>query len=98
MMGIAAWRISGNVRSGPALTVFCIQLALNAAWTPTFFGLHALGLALAVIVAMWAAILTTILSFWPLDRVAALLLVPYLLWVSFATVLNAELWRLNSGQ
>jgi tryptophan-rich sensory protein len=61
-----------------------------------FFGAHALGAALVVIVVMWLAILLTIVLFWRVQRLAAALLVPYLAWVSFATALNAALWRLNA--
>ena len=99
MMGIAAglvWlrRPSPLVRS--ALVAFGAQLLLNALWTPAFFGAHALGGALIVILALWLAILTTIVRFARVSRWAAALLLPYLAWVSFATALNAELLRLNS--
>ncbi len=99
MMGTAAGLIHRRVPtvagSETALIVFFVQLALNAAWTPIFFGLHSLGGALVVIVLMWFAIGGSIVAFLHVDRVAGLLLVPYLLWVTFATALNAELWRLN---
>lgn len=78
-----------------ALVVFGIQLLLNLAWTPIFFGAHQLGIALAVIVALWVGIFLTILKFKPLDRPAAMLLVPYLVWVSYATYLNAGYFFLN---
>jgi translocator protein len=95
MMGFSAWLVwrRGNARR--PLTLWLLQLALNAAWTPVFFGLHWMGVALVIIIAMWLAILATILAFWKRSRAAALLLVPYLLWVGFATVLNAALWHLN---
>lgn len=95
MMGVSAWLVWRQRDPGRPLKLWLLQLALNAAWTPVFFGLHWMGTALAVIIAMWLSILATILSFWRRSRVAALLLVPYLLWVGFATVLNAALWRLN---
>jgi tryptophan-rich sensory protein len=72
-----------------------VQLALNFAWTPVFFGLHAIGLALAVIVTLLAAIVATIAVGWRVKRSAALLLVPYACWVSFASALNLAIWRLN---
>jgi tryptophan-rich sensory protein len=99
LMGIAAflvWRkglASAGVKT--ALAWFLVQLGLNAVWTPVFFGLHRIGLALVVIVLLWAAIVATTHRFFRILRPAGLLLVPYLLWVSFATVLNASLWRLN---
>jgi tryptophan-rich sensory protein len=98
LMGISAWLVWRRVGfrgSGWALPLFLVQLALNAAWTPAFFGLHAPGLGLLIIIALWLAILATLLAFWKHSRAAALLLVPYLAWVSFATVLNASLWYLN---
>ena len=78
-----------------ALVWFGIQFALNLAWTPVFFGLHQLLIALVVIVALWGSIVVTIVSFSRLQKVAGLLLVPYLLWVSYATYLNAGYWWLN---
>ena len=78
-----------------ALVWFGIQFALNLAWTPVFFGLHQLLIALVVIVALWGSIAVTIVSFSRLQKVAGLLLVPYLLWVRYATYLNAGYWWLN---
>ena len=78
-----------------ALMYFSIQLALNFIWPPIFFGLRSPALALLVIVAMWVMIVATIRRFYPLSRWAASLLVPYLLWVSFATVLNGFIVALN---
>jgi benzodiazapine receptor len=75
--------------------IFLGQLALNFLWSPVFFGLRAPLLGLIVIVAMWVMILLTIVRFWPLSKTAALLLVPYLLWVSFATLLNGAIVVLN---
>jgi translocator protein len=98
MMGIAAWRVwlkawGGRAR-GP-LTLFALQLALNLGWSVTFFGLHAVGAAIVVIVALEAAILATMLAFRRIDGLAAALLAPYALWVAFATVLNVAIWRMN---
>ncbi|MHC4131310.1 MAG: TspO/MBR family protein, partial [Planctomycetota bacterium] len=66
-------------------------------WTPIFFGLHMIGLALVEIMILWCAILLTIVTFWRVERLAALLLIPYILWVTFAIVLNAYLFKLNLG-
>jgi len=98
MMAVAAWLVwqrGGFAAQRRPLALFLAQLVLNAAWTPLFFGLHRPGLALAVIILLWLAIAATLLSFRPVSRAAAWLLVPYLAWVSFATVLNGALWRLN---
>jgi tryptophan-rich sensory protein len=70
-------------------------LFANALWTWIFFVWHQGALSLAEIVVLWLLIVSTILAFWRLHRLAALLLVPYLAWVSFATTLTASLWRLN---
>ena len=99
MMGISAFLIwsrgidKRQVRV--ALGLFILQLVLNGLWTPIFFGLHMIALALVDIVLLWAAILMTILAFWRISKTAAYLLIPYILWVSFAIVLNATLWFLN---
>jgi benzodiazapine receptor len=99
LMGVAAFLVwqkgLGVAAVKVALGWFLVQLVLNASWTPVFFGLHRTGLALAVIVLLWVAIVITLFSFLRVSRIAAVLLLPYLLWVSFATVLNASIWRLN---
>ena len=99
MMGVAAfliWRKGiGSRQVRTALGLFLVQLVLNGLWTPIFFGLHMMGLALAEIILLWLAILATIVGFWRLSKVAACLLIPYILWVSFAIALNAALWNLN---
>ena len=98
-MGVAAYLVWMRREAGPlrtkALGWFVVQLALNASWTPVFFGAHRIGLALVILVALWFAIVGTILAFRRVDKTAAALLWPYLAWVSFATVLNAAIWRLN---
>lgn len=94
MMGTAAWLVWRREGIG-ALRVFWVQLALNALWTPLFFGLQNPLAGLVCIVLMWLAIAWTIVGFWRVSRLAALLLVPYLIWVSFATVLNAAIYVLN---
>ncbi|MFZ1721479.1 MAG: TspO/MBR family protein [Microgenomates group bacterium] len=78
-----------------ALKYFAAQLGLNFLWSPIFFGLRSPGLGLIVILAMWVMIVMTIKKFYPLSKWAAYLLVPYLLWVSFATLLNAGILILN---
>ena len=95
-MAVAAWLVWKRGGQGQALRLYCVQLALNAAWTPVFFGAHQLGAAFIVIVCMWIAIFLTQRAFQAVSRPAGLLLVPYLAWVSFASVLNFTLWRLNT--
>lgn len=98
LMGIAAWLVwrrgGWRTQSFP-LGLFLIQLALNALWTPLFFGFHRPDLALVDIVTLWLAITATLAAFWPIHRGAALLLAPYLAWVSFASFLNFSIWQLN---
>ncbi len=72
----------------PALIVFGIQFVLNMAWTPAFFGLQNPALAMGIIVAMWIAIAACIVLFYPISRLATGLMIPYILWVSFASALN----------
>jgi tryptophan-rich sensory protein len=98
LMGIAAWLVErrGGPGTGAALSLWWVQLALNAAWTPIFFGLRAPGPALVVIAAMWIAIAATAVVFFRRLPAAGALLVPYLAWVTFATALNFEIWRLNA--
>lgn len=98
MMAVSAWlvwRQGGFARQLRPLSVFLVQLALNALWSPLFFGLKQLGVAFAEIIVLWLAIGCTIIVFWRVHRTAAWLLVPYLAWVSFAAFLNWTLWRLN---
>lgn len=99
MMAYAVWRVLGLAPGTPgragALAAFAVQLVLNAAWTPVFFGLHSPRGGLVVIGLLLVTILVTIRRFHAVDRPAAWLLVPYAAWVAFATVLNAEVARLN---
>lgn len=98
LMGVALYLVwqsdRGRLRQ-VALAAFVVQLVLNAAWSLVFFGSREIFGGLVVIVALLAVILATITAFARIDRRAAALLVPYLLWVGFATALNYELWRLN---
>jgi tryptophan-rich sensory protein len=99
LMGIAAWqawRVGGFRAAKSALTLFLVQLALNALWSWLFFGWHRGGLAFVDIVVLWALIVTTLVAFWRIKPLAGVLLFPYLLWVSFASALNYSVWQLNS--
>lgn len=98
-MGVAAWlvwRRSGLAAARLALGAFCGQLALNALWSYLFFGAHRMGLAVVEIIVLWFAILVTALLFRRHSAPAAWLLVPYLLWVGFASSLTVTLWKLNT--
>jgi len=98
MMGLAAWLVwrERGWRGAPAaLALFCVQLVANALWTWLFFAWR-LGLwSLIDIVVLWALIVGTIIGFWRVRTLAALLLLPYLAWVSFAAALTLAVWRLN---
>jgi tryptophan-rich sensory protein len=97
-IGIAAWlvwRVGGFRAARGALTLFLAQLALNALWSWLFFGWHRGALAFADILLLWALIIATLIAFWRVRVLAGCLLVPYLLWVSFASVLNHAVWQLN---
>ncbi len=89
------WRTSKSNRRTDALMLFSLQLLLNFLWTPVFFHFHATRVAMFIIVLLWLAILITAICFWQLDRIAAWLMLPYLVWVTFATTLNFEICRLN---
>ena len=98
MMAVAAWRVwlrGGWKEQRVALGLFLAQWALNALWTPLFFGLYLPGWALVEILALFVLILLVIRAFWLADRIAGALLVPYAAWVAFASVLNFTLWRMN---
>ncbi|MGO4388036.1 TspO/MBR family protein [Microvirga sp. 2YAF29] len=99
MMAYALWRILSLPKGMPgrnaAIATFFVQLVLNGLWSFAFFGAQSPIAGLVVIAALIVAILATIVSFWKLDRAAALLLVPYLAWVAYATALNGTIWQLN---
>jgi translocator protein len=95
MIAIAGWRIWMRRRTGGAMTAWWVQLGLNFLWSPVFFGLQSPGWAIPIILAMLVSIVTFIRLSWNQDRLAAWLFVPYLAWVSFATLLNVSIWWLN---
>jgi translocator protein len=100
LMGIAAWlvwRRAGLRGASVALALFVGQLVLNALWSYLFFGRQQPGVAFVEIVVMWILILVVTVLFWRHDATAGALLIPYLAWVGFASVLNFTLWRLNAG-
>jgi benzodiazapine receptor len=103
LMGVAVWLVwrrtdtegATGHQATVALGVFAVHFAFNLAWSAVFFGIRAIGAGLAVIGALWLLIVATMWAFDRVDRRAAVLLVPYLLWVSFAAYLNYQFWVLN---
>lgn len=99
MMGISAYLVwekrTKKKGYGAALILFTIQLGLNYLWSFLFFGLHSPFFALIDIILLWIFILLTIIKFFKISKSAAYLLIPYLLWVTFASGLNFFVWRLN---
>lgn len=95
--GWLVWREAGFAGAAGALALYGLHLAFNAAWSPLFFGLRRIGLALIDAAAMWVTLVATIVAFAGIDRAAAWLLAPYLVWVSFAFFLNLTILRLNPG-
>jgi tryptophan-rich sensory protein len=100
MMAVAAWlvwRPKGFAGAKLPLALFGIQLALNSLWSVLFFGLQRPGLAAIEIVILWAAILATTVEFWSRSSWAGALMTPYLIWVTFAALLNFAIWQMNVG-
>lgn len=98
LMAISAWLIwrEGGYRAREnTLRLYLGQLVLNAMWSALFFGLHSLLGSALEITLLWFAILATLVAFWKVKPLAGALLIPYLLWVTFASVLNWTLWALN---
>jgi tryptophan-rich sensory protein len=98
LMGIAAWlvwRAKGFRAARASLVLFLVQLAVNALWSWLFFGWHLGAPAFADILLLWLLIVTTLALFWRVRLLAGVLLIPYLLWVSFASVLCYSVWQLN---
>jgi tryptophan-rich sensory protein len=95
LIAIAGWRTALRAPGGTAMRFWIAQMVLNWAWSPVWFGLHLLWPAFAVIVALLLAIVGFIRSTWRSDRTSALLFVPYLAWVAFASALNLSIAILN---
>ena len=100
LMAVAAWlvwRVGGFDHARTALTLYLVQLAVNALWSWLFFAWQMGGAAFADIALMWVLVVATLFAFWKHSRVAALMLLPYLAWISFAAMLNWRLWQTNPG-
>ncbi|HJU71532.1 MAG TPA: TspO/MBR family protein [Paucimonas sp.] len=98
LMGVAAWlvwRVGGVRAARIALGLFIMQLAVNALWSWLFFGWHLGALAFTDIILLWVLLVATVIAFWRIWPLAGALLIPYLLWVSFASFLNYSVWQLN---
>lgn len=97
LMAVAVWRARAAAGAARArvTALFVTQLALNAVWSPVFFGLHAPAAALAIIIALLVAVAATLVAFCRVERTAGLLLAPYLAWIGFAAALNAAIVALN---
>lgn len=98
LMAVAAWRVwrsSGFRDARWPLLAFAVQLGLNLGWSILFFGMNLIGAALVEMIALLAAIVVTAMLFARRDRWAGVMLVPYVVWVGYALVLNASIWRLN---
>ena len=98
LMGISIFLILQTPKTKlrkKAVAIFCVQLFLNFCWSFLFFKFQLLGVALIEIILIWISILTMIYTFQKINKTAAYLQVPYLLWVSFASILNASIWWLN---
>jgi len=99
LIAVAGWRVwladAGEPKAA-ALAIYGLQLVLNAGWSAIFFGLRRIDLAMLELVMLWIAVAANILLFLPIDKIAGLLLLPYLGWVTFAGCLNATVWRMNA--
>lgn len=97
LMSFAAMRVALLPGSGQALAFWSLQIALNTLWTPVFFGAHRKGLGLLILGCLWLTVAAMLSAFWTLDGWAALLIVPYLAWLTIAAALNFWIWRRNPG-
>lgn len=91
------WSFADPDLRGTALGLYAVQLVLNAMWSPVFFGLRRMALAVVEVALLWLAVLATTLAFFQVNYWAGLLFLPYLLWVTFASYLTWTMWRLNRG-
>ncbi len=96
--GWLVWRSADLEETALALTVYAVQLVFNALWSAVFFGLRRPDWAFAEIICLWLSIVATIAAFYPLNAIAAYMLIPYAAWASFAAALNFKIWRLNPDQ
>lgn len=94
-MAAAGARVAMADGNGLAMAFWALQIAFNSLWTPVFFGLRNIRLGMVVVSMLWLTVLGTMLALWQVDMIAGLLFVPYLIWVTIASALNAAVWNLN---
>jgi translocator protein len=94
-VAIAGWRTFLRRPGGASMAIWSVQLILNFTWSPVFFGLRLVGLALIVIILLLVAIVAFVVATWRVDRPSSLLFVPYAIWVTFATALNLSILLMN---
>jgi tryptophan-rich sensory protein len=95
MIGVAGFRTFESRPRDMVAKLWIVQMVLNFAWSPIFFSLHRVDVALAVIISLFATVIAFILRQWSVDRLAAGLFIPYAAWMCFATILNGALFILN---
>lgn len=94
-MATAGARVAVTADNAIAMGLWSLQIALNALWTPVFFGLHRIRAGMAVLACLWVAVAAAMVALWQVDWIAGALFAPYLLWVTIAGALNGAVWRLN---
>ena len=97
-MALAATRIAPLQGSAYAMAFWAVQISFNGLWSPVFFGLKRIRSAMFVVASLWLSVLGGVLTMWPLDPIASLLFVPYLIWVTIASALNASVWMRNPDE
>lgn len=97
-MAAAGARAAMAPDNGIAMACWALQIAFNGLWTPVFFGLRKIRLGMAVVAMLWLTVLAATVALWQVDWIAGTLFVPYLVWVTIASALNAAVWRLNPDE
>lgn len=97
-MALAGARAAMQPDNAIAMAFWAMQIAFNGLWTPVFFGLKRIRLGMAVVIGLWFAVLCALLALWQVDTLAGVLFIPYLIWVTIAAALNAEVWRMNRDE
>lgn len=94
-ISFAGARIAMAPENGIALAFWALQISVNGLWTPVFFGVQNIRLGMFVVIALWLVVLGCIVVMWPVDTLAAVLFIPYLIWATIAAALNAAVWQMN---
>ncbi len=98
MIALAASRVAALPGSSAAIALWGLQITLNTLWSGVFFGVRQMFAALVLLACLWLAVLATTIAFWQHDALAALMMIPYIAWGSYAFALNASVWRRNRGR